>query len=333
MEQDDAELQQAILLSLGVKAQSDQDRFLQSLASAPDATRKLLVTVAKNLSISEPSSEARSKFRRLRDETVRSRTSSSYSLATEALLALGFRLETVEGSDNHWQIPAEAEPSAEMIRAVMSLEVTDAERTASMSLPPRVPAATDCDVLELPSQGGLPKLRLVVYPRNYCQLVPEECVAWATRQGSGRSRWGCHGRVGEDDRVILALGAGAELLGGLGFAAHWYNHRGQERSMPTLSCHAGEHAWAETHINQTFVIRALPQQQLALCGLRLSCRPFETSGRLVAVIAPCTSDIQETLRQCQEVLKSLPEDSREQSQAIRSRPPPPPPPSHKHFRF
>ena len=103
--------------------------------------------------------------------------------------------------------------------------------------------------------------------------------------------------------------------------------------MPTLSCYAGEHAWAETHINQTFVIRALPQQQLALCGLRLSCRPFETSGRLVAVIAPCTSDIQETLRQCQEVLKSLPEDSREQSQAIRSRPPPPPPPSHKHFRF
>ena len=65
---------------------------------------KLLVTVAKNLSISEPSSEAlccdlaspfcsstleaRSKFRRLRDETVRSRTSSSYNVATEAFASL-----------------------------------------------------------------------------------------------------------------------------------------------------------------------------------------------------------------------------------------------------
>ena len=158
-------------------------------------------------------------------------------------------------------------------------------------------------------------------------------MAWATRQGSGRGRWGCHGRVGEDDRIVLALGGAAGLLGGLGAAAHWYNHRGQEQSMPMLSCWAGEHAWAETYMNQTFVIRALPQQQLALCGLRLSCRPFETSGRLIVVIAPAACAVQEAMSQCQDILRSLPEDSREPTNPIRSRPPPPPPPSHKHFRF
>ena len=187
--------------------------------------------------------------------------------------------------------------------------------------------------LDLPQHGGLPALRVIVYPRNHCQLVTEDCVAWATRQGSGRRRWGSHGRVGEDDRVIMALGGGRDLPAGLGVAAHWYNHRGEERSMPSASCQAGGHAWVETYINQTFIIRALPQQQFALCGLRLTCRPFETEGRVVVLVAPLAVVFTEAVKQCQGVLQSLPMDSREPSQAIRSRPPPPPPPSHKHFRF
>ena len=188
--------------------------------------------------------------------------------------------------------------------------------------------------LELPSPGAmLPSLRLVVYPSNHCQLVMDDCVAWATRQGSGVSRWGCYGRVGEDDRIVLALAGGVELCSGLGFAAHWYNRRGEERSMPTLSCWAGSHESAQTYLNQTFVLRALPQQQIALCGLRLTGRPYETAGRIVILVAPSDGATGEAVKHCQKILESLPEDSREQSQAVRSRPPPPPPPSHKHFRF
>jgi len=246
---------------------------------------------------------------------------------------------------SHWQMPPEVEPPPHLIEAAIKPGCIGPSASSSGGYNPittvgiRVcsgpQALADFDVLDLSNSGsGLHPAQILAYPRNYCQLVSsEDCVPWAMQQGSGRRHWGSHGRRGEDDRVMLTLACGEiSLSREVGLAAHWFDHRGDERSMPSVSCWPGEHAWCETYLNQTFVVRAYPKQQLALCGIKITGRPYDTSGKSLVLLVPKSVDTSELFAWCHKILASLPEDSREPPEQTQGGRPAPPPPSSKNKR-
>lgn len=102
--------------------------------------------------------------------------------------------------------------------------------------------------------------------------------------------------------------------------------------MPSLQAQAGRWHWTETHMNQTFVLRAFPQQSIALCGIKILCRPYETDGHLVLMIMPLPIDGRDLLQQAGRVTASLPEDKREQAAQPQGGKPAPPPPGWRNHR-
>merc|ERR1712224_726680 len=100
-------------------------------------------------------------------------------------------------------------------------------------------------VLELEECSGLPPLTVLIYPKGFAYIVKApDCIAWASTTKSRGSRWGSHGRPGEDDRVQLALfsgfGSGQTACG-----AHWCDRKGEEKTRPAISCHQGQWNWCE----------------------------------------------------------------------------------------
>lgn len=321
-----------------------------ALARAPREARELLRTVIRNLQRGlEPSCDPAqaAKYRQLNDAVVRRKLQAAanpegaYVAATGCLSGLGFGMQ---GAAERWTLPAEMTPSAALLAELEKAAETpgpamDAAVVASPSQPstaracvPGPRSVADFDRLELGALSGLPALQLLVYPRSQVQLVsPDDCLSWAASTGSGRSHWGFYGRRGEDDRVTLTLGCffGA---GDVGVAAHWYSSGGQERTMPSLLARAGGWQWCQTHSNQTFVLRAYPQQQVALCGFKITARPYETEGHLLAMVVPSNAGVEQVLQWSARVVASLPEDQREQTPQTQGGAPAPPPPGGRNMR-
>lgn len=216
-------------------------------------------------------------------------------------------------------MPAEVAPAHDVLEALAAEQVTNtgypqhsqSTSTLSNAAVQRPRNLSDFDVLDLGSCGGLVSLRALVYPKGYTQLVgPADCVAWASSTGSRGTRWGVHGRVGEDDRVMLTMMCGFGA-GAIGCAAHWYDGRGNEQTNPCLSCGTGQWRWTATYTNQTFVFRLMPQQQIALCGLKITARPYESNGHIFIMLLPSGSGSAEVLSHASQMMASLPEDDRE----------------------
>lgn len=354
IDDNEANMQAAILLStLGV-------------CQAPEPVRKLLGVVAGNLrrtlvGTGSCTSEELVKFRQLSDEAVRKRTHGvadsdvAYEVAARVLRALGFELTHVAGMNDgdavagvaRWVLPVDAAPPAEVLLDELAPLAEAAKKphadgalaasdtSSALAALPRPHSMSSFDVSELGSCGGFGPLRVLVYPKGHTQIVgPADCVAWAASTGSGVRHWGSYGRRGDDDRVIFTLACNFGGRNG-GCCAHWYDHRGDERTQPTMHCSSGEWRWSNTHVNQTFVVRMVPQMQIALLGIKLTYRPYDTRGHVVVMVTDAAIGEEgnpEVMQQFSQVIASLPEDDRDEPEQRQGGRPAPPPPSSKNRR-
>jgi hypothetical protein len=264
----------------------------------------------------------------------------TYACISHVLERLGFAGEATDTVPRRWIIAegSMCEPSVlgqihgELMQQVMPKSIAQAISVVNTAAAQRPQSLDDFTVLNIGCIDNLQPLSVLVYPKGFAYLVKApDCIAWAMTTRSRGKRWGSHGRPGEDDRVLLALYSGFGS-GRTACAAHWYNTSGEERTRPSISSHQGQSHWCETYMNQIFVLRLLPQQQVALAGFQITGRPFDPPGKLLAMVVPDAS-IATAPADARQILASLPEDSREAPQSSQGRRPAPPPPSSKHFRF
>merc|ERR1711975_106663 len=120
-------------------------------------------------------------------------------------------------------------------------------------------------------------------------------------------------------------------MGQVACTAHWYDRNGEERTRPSLQAYQGQSSWVETYLNQIFVLRLHPRQQVALAGFQITGRPFEPAGQLIIMVLPNASN-SAALGETRRILADPPKDSRTAPQGGQGGRPTPPPPSAKHFR-
>lgn len=359
VDSEDEELQRAVMLSIGRPGEASAEAgtgTAAAVARMPKEARELIRTVVTNLQrAGAPGHEEVDvrKYRQLNDSAIKKKVQHSsapdkaYAAVVACLESIGFQPPKAEGADCRWTMPAEVVPSSALLDELLQAASPEAQQgsipgdansahAASATPRPTIPAPralADFDCLELGQLRGLPQsLQLLVYPRHCAQLVsPSDCVAWASQAGSGRAHWGSYGRRGEDDRVMMTLYCGAGQAG-TGCAAHWYSPGGDERTMPSLACEARAWRWCSTHTSQAFVLRAMPQQSIPLCGLKITARPYETEGHLLLMLMPLQAQAADVLQQAGRVMSSLPADSREPTAQTQGGKPAPPPPGGKNIR-
>lgn len=348
---------------------SAADQLSRAPAEARQLLRTIVFNLQK---AAEPNCDPAqaAKYRQLNDGVLRRKMQqaaapeASLQAATAALGSLGFHLlheqqpeaaaaaEAAHATASiaaRWSLPEGVAPAPALLDALLkAAAAADGQHSESGAAAGTSPGAggssrwsvpapiqlRDFDCHQLGQLRGLPcALQLLAYPRNSVQLVEAaDCVAWASTTGSERSHWGSFGRRGEDDRVVLTLFAGFGAGGGSGVAAHWYSPGGEERTMPSVAAQTGGWQWVETHINQTFVLRAVPQQAVALCGVKILARPYETDGHLLLMVLPAAAEERVVLQQAGRVLASLREDRRETAAQPQGGKPAPPPPGWRNRR-
>lgn len=338
-EDDDDDLQRAIELSmLGTGTGSSTVPALPR-ASTPEV-KELLRTVVGNL-VDKGRDDA--KYRRINDAAVRRRcTGDAYNEATSVLSSLGFALGNEAGAPA-WSFPGEleGEPLRRLIDArnewTPSLGSSAGSTQATTPLPATVSATVPGDLRPtmLKAETPVGPLSVLAFPDAFVQLVQVQDFESFRACGSGKVRGRAYG-MRADQRIMLTV---CNLCPGVCVTGHWIDWTGDERMSPNVVCNAPRPETVQTYILHSFALRLSPQQQVVLCGLRVTERPHYTGGHVVVLVVsgsdPKAFDMAALASKCQQIMVQAGDDPREPPEAAsRQGPPPaPPPPSHGRGKF
>eukprot|EP00928_Gymnodinium_smaydae_P030263 TRINITY_DN22547_c0_g3_i1.p1 TRINITY_DN22547_c0_g3~~TRINITY_DN22547_c0_g3_i1.p1 ORF type:complete len:363 (+),score=44.24 TRINITY_DN22547_c0_g3_i1:54-1142(+) len=351
--ENDEDIQRAIQMSLSLAQtpQEDLPRVDRSAAQDSDmiheltepSARALLHTVVGNL-VDNP---RETKYRRVKDAAVHKRcTEAAYEQAAVVLRSLGF-VVLDEGESPCWWFPQEPEGDKlnRLAKARQQLAIqrdTNWSGDASASSVPNVPLPrlqVPLTELARPAtvqvESPVGTLHILAYPDVFVQLVPpSEFQAWAS-SGSGRLRGRPTG-LRADQRALLSI---CNCCEGLTVTAHWIDWSGSERTAPNLTSWPNRCEMVQTYVLHNFALRLYPQQQVVLCGIRITERPHHTGGHVVVFVTRAAGgdalDLPGFAHKCKRIMEDARADPREPPEAAshQGRAPAPPPPSQSRGKF